>query len=107
MLVKDLLEFLDVDTSFYIETSLKYNVSIDSNNKLLSKFIYKPNLFKGIIKRLLSKEVRIRIKNKILGNFSKKPQLKSSCRKFLKELYKEDIERLQNLINRDLSQWLK
>lgn len=107
MLVKDLLEFLDVDTSFNIETSLKYNVSIDSKNKLLSKLIYKPNLFKRIIKRLLSKEVRVKIKNKILENFSNKPQLKSSCRKFLKEIYKEDILKLQDLINKDLTRWLK
>ncbi|MEP9410021.1 MAG: sulfotransferase [Candidatus Brocadia sp.] len=104
--VQNVLEFLGVDTSFNIETGVKYNVSLNSENRLLSKLIYKPNLFKWIFKALAPKEVRQKIRNRIIDAFSRKPQLDSSHRKFLKEIYKEDILKLQDLIQRDLTSWI-
>ena len=36
-----------------------------------------------------------------------KPQMKPETREYLKEIYKEDILKLQELLKRDLSHWLK
>jgi hypothetical protein len=36
-----------------------------------------------------------------------KPQMKPETREYLKNLYREDILKLQTLINRDLSHWLR
>lgn len=105
-LVQDLLKFLGVDTSFNIDTSLKYNVSIGSGNKLLARLVYKQNLFKTITKKILPMDVRTKVKNKIFENYTHKPQLESSSRKFLKEVYREDVLKLQDLINKDLTHWL-
>lgn len=104
-LVRNLFDFLKVDDSFAPDTMLKYNVSAVSN-KLLGNLIYKPNLLKEMIKLILPKAVRLKIGNKMIERFSHKPQLKTSYRRFLKEIYEEDIVRVQNLIDRDLSHWL-
>lgn len=105
-LVHDLLEFLGVDSSFNIETSLKHNVSVGDKNKLLGKLIYKQNLLKELIKKFLPAGARTSIRNKILESFAHKSQLEGSNRKLLKEIYREDILKLQDLIHKDLTQWL-
>ncbi len=106
-IIKDLFNFLGVDTSFDTDTSLDYNVSVGSKNKFLNYLIYKPNIFKSTAKTLLNEEVRTKLKNKIIRKFTNRPQIESSSREFLREIYKEDILKLQNLISRDLTQWLK
>jgi hypothetical protein len=102
-----LLGFLGVDISFNVDTNLKYNISMNPGNKLLAKFLYKPNLLRKISGILLSKEIRHRIRNKFLENVSKKTQLESLHRKLLREIYKADILKLQDLINKDLTRWLQ
>ncbi|MDR4507105.1 MAG: sulfotransferase [Candidatus Brocadiaceae bacterium] len=106
-LVRDIVGFLELDTFFNIETNIRYNVSMDSKKKLLSNLIYKNNLFKSIVKILLPKDTRQALRNRIVENFSKKPQLESHDRKFLNEVYKDDILKLQGLIDRDLTHWIK
>jgi len=106
LLVRDISDFLKIGTSFIANTTLKHNMYVGSN-KLLGNFINKPNLIKELINLVLPNAVRIKMRNKMVEVFSQKPKLKNSWRKFLKEIYEEDIARVQNLIGRDLSHWLK
>lgn len=105
--VQNVLEFLGVDASFNIETGVKYNASLNSENRFFSKLIYQPSVFKGIFKMMVPKDVRQKMRNRIVDAFSRKPQLNSYHRKFLKEIYKEDILKLQDLIQKDLTTWIK
>lgn len=105
-LIHDLLEFLGVDSSFAIETGLKHNVSVGDKNKLLGKLIYKQSVFKDLIKKFLPAGVRTSIRNKILESFAHKSPLEGSSRKILKDIYREDIVKLQDLIQKDLTHWL-
>lgn len=107
VIIQDLFNFLDVDTSFIPDTSLEYNVSMGSKNKLLGYLIYKPNILKSTAKTIMKEESRTKIKNKIFKKFTNRPQLENSSREFLREIYKEDILKLQDLINKDLTLWLK
>lgn len=106
-LVQDLIEFLGIDTRFIPDTSLKYNISGIPKNKFLGNLVYRPNFIKKIINILLPKEARLKIKNKFFKDLFYTPQLESSSRDFLKEVYKEDVLKLQRLINKDLTKWLK
>lgn len=106
VLVQDLYRFLGVDSSFCPNTDLKYNVSVNSG-KFLRKLIYEPNFLKKVVTTFLPLEMRTKIKNKFLEKIANKSQLESSQRKILLEIYKEDITKLQDLINRDLTHWLQ
>lgn len=106
LLAQDLYRFLEVDTFFKPNTDLKYNVSGNSG-KFLRKLIYKPNLIKKVVKTFLPIEARTKIKNNILGKFAYKSNLENAQKKILKEIYKEDITKLQDLIDKDLTRWLR
>jgi len=111
-LVQDIYKFLEVDDSF-IPKSIgeKFNVSGVPKIKFLNEFLIKPNPIKSAIKPLvkliLPKETRQRLRNKLLQKNLEKPQMKPETREYLKKLYREDILKLQELIKKDLSHWLK
>jgi len=112
-LVQDIYRFLGVDDSF-IPKSIgeKFNVSGVPKNKFLHEFLRKPNAIKSTLRPLArlvlpDKETRERFLRKLLQKNLKKPEMKPETRDYLKRLYKEDILKLQDLIKRDLSHWLK
>jgi len=104
-LVQDIFDFLNVDASFIPDTNLKYNLTTGS--RFVGNLIYKPNLIKGTIKTFLPHNIRTKIKNKIVENYARKQQLEDREIDALKKIYREDILKLQDLIDRDLSQWLE
>ena len=108
-IVQDIFQFLEVEDTFIPNTSQKHNVSGIPKNKTLDKLIRYSNGTKNILKPLLpSKQLRQRIKTSLISlNFGKKPQLQPEVRRQFIEDYREDILRLQDLIQRDLSHWLK
>ena len=109
--VKDIYGFLGVDTSFAPNVNIRYNVTGIPKNRFVCEFFKKPNIVKSIakpiIKILVSQEKRHKIKEKIKMKNLQKPQMKPETREYLKNLYREDILKLQDLIKRDLSNWLE
>ena len=61
-----------------------------------------------MLTRLLpSKTLRQKLKNKVMKlNLRPKPPLETEVRERFGQEYREDILKLQDLIQRDLSQWL-
>jgi hypothetical protein len=108
-LVQDIYRFLEVDDSF-VPSSLgeKYNVSGVPKNKLLHKFLRGNNIIKTILKPVVqvalpNKKQRQKLINRIIQKNLQKPQMKLETREYLKNYFKEDILKLQDLINRDFS----
>ena len=110
-LVKDMYGFLGVDTSFVPDVSIRYNVSGIPKNKFIHKFLKEPNILKTIVKPaakfLIPKDRRREVIERIKMKNLQKPQMKPETREYLKNLYREDILKLQDLIKRDLSSWLE
>ena len=110
-LVKDIYGFLEVDTSFVPDVNIKYNVSGIPKNKFIHKFLKEPNILKSIvkpiIKTLIPQEERRKVIEKIKMKNLQKSQMKPETREYLKNLYRDDILKLQDLIKRDLSSWLE
>lgn len=110
-LVKDMYGFLGVDSSFTPDVSVRYNISGIPKNKFIHKFLKEPNILKTagklVIEALILPEKRQKIIGKIKMKNLQKPQMKPETRECLKNLYKEDILKLQDLIKSDLSNWLK
>jgi hypothetical protein len=91
--------------------STKYNVSGIPKNKFIHKFLIKPNILKSIVKpiakTLIPQGEWRKIVEKIKMKNLQKSQMKPETREYLKNLYRDDILKLQNLIKRDLSGWLE
>ncbi len=106
-LLQDIFQFLGVDSKFIPDTSAQYNVGGVPKNQTWYRFLTTKNPLKEPFKLLfpasLRKSLVLKLKNKALA----KPQLSSGIQAQLREAYREDIFKLQDLIGRDLSSWLE
>lgn len=104
--LRDIFHFLGVDESFIPDTSARLNVSGVPRNKALHSLVTnlnRPAMKKFIPNRALH-ALREPIRNRVL---TKPPQLPPEVRGRLVEVFREDILKLQELIDRDLSKWLE
>lgn len=94
-LYREAFAFLGVDAEFVPDLSRKYNVGGDADEV----FDYRP----GIAER-----IRMAISPASRGyDPAKKPPFPDALRKELKEGYRADVEDLQELLGRDLGNWLR
>jgi hypothetical protein len=112
--LQDVFRFLEVDKTFVPDISIKHNASGMPKNKLLHAFLTKPHPIKRFVRRLklhLPSGLRLRIANGLAylksRNSVEAPQLPLEMRQQLIEVYREDILKLEVLIQRDLSKWLR
>jgi Sulfotransferase family len=97
----DLLGFLDVDPSVELDASQRHNVSAVPRSRALHRVLSAPAPVRGALKPLVPTRVRTRIRR---GNLHR-PEMPAVARARLREVYREDLERLEALIGRDLSAW--
>ena len=110
--IRELYDFLGVDSEYQPKIDVKYNISGIPKIKLLNKMLYGSNIFKKMSKPIVDrfineekrKEMILKIKAK---NLKTKPKMPLETHKYLKELYYQDILKLEKLVNRDLSRWLE
>lgn len=109
-LVQDIYKFLGVDPNFVPDVTKKYNISGAQKNKWLHALLSKQNplksAFKPVLKVLMPEEKRRELIEHIKIKNLQKPCMKPETREYLKNFYREDIMKLQDLIQRDLSGWL-
>ena len=107
-LLKELFSFLDINTLFKADVQEIHNPSGVPTNRLVNYFLATQNPLKTIAKPII-KPFCFK-KNNFFANLKrknlKKIEIRPETHKYLKNLYKDDIEKLQLLINRDLSHWL-
>lgn len=110
-LIKDMYQFLDVDDTFVPDTDIKYNPGGVPNNKLVYTLL---TIFKRFKKPIIQickffslEKKFFEITENIRKIILRKQEMKLETRAYLRDQYREDISRLQDLINRDLSHWLK
>lgn len=112
-LLRDAFQFLGVDPEYQVDASIQYNVSGLPRSRTvhaIHDLITKPNRLKALVKtfvptRRVRRIVR-RFKNRLrMGNLQR-PEFQAELRQSLIEDFREDILKLQNLLQRDLSMWL-
>ena len=108
--MKAIFKFLDVDETFVPDMSSKHNVSGIPKNKFLQTFLKRPHPVKSVIRPFLPSKLRRRLvaqlRNHVSANLLR-PSFPLETRRALIKTYREDIVKLQDLIGRDLSQWLE
>lgn len=110
-LLQDIFKFLEVDDTFIPDTSIHYAVSGIPKSRTLHKLLSTSNSFRSIMKPfirpIVSKDFQKQIEYWFMTRNLSKPQLSQETRSYLIDIYREDILNLQELIQRDLSDWLK
>jgi hypothetical protein len=112
--LRDIYEFVGIDPAFVPDVSSRYNVSGIPKNKLLHalhRFLLRPNPVKAAFKPFFPKKLRRRMVEGSLNTLRNrnlvKPPFPEKVRRGLIEGYREDILKLETLIGRDLSGWLR
>ena len=104
--IQNITRFLEVDDTFAPDLERK-NVSGIPKNRLVQNLLTRKNPLKSVLKPLLPESLRQSvIQNISKRNLGAKPTLSPQMRQHLIAIYREDILKLQELIQRDLSSWL-
>ncbi|NOK71007.1 MAG: sulfotransferase [Chloroflexi bacterium AL-N10] len=104
---QDIFNFLGVDINFEPNVKKQHNPTNVPKNQSLNTLLNRPNPLKDTIKHFLPNSFRKGIADSLKKKNLGKPKLSPKVRKQLIEEYQEDILKLQDLINRDLSKWLE
>lgn len=101
----ELFAYLGIDSEFTPDVDLVYNQGGKPKNRLLNKVLTQPSHLKRILRPLTPQfllKAYIEMKHKNLS----RPELSPETYDRLLDTYSEDIEKLQQLLSRDLSHWL-
>ncbi|HEY9849893.1 MAG TPA: sulfotransferase [Leptolyngbyaceae cyanobacterium] len=106
-LIQDIFQFIGVDETVVPDVSTKHLVSGIPKSKFWHNFLNRKSPIKDILKQLIPAKIGKQITSDLRKRNLTKPPLSPDIRRQLIEVYKEDILNLQDLIDRDLSIWLK
>ncbi|MGQ0658302.1 MAG: sulfotransferase [Chromatiales bacterium] len=101
--IKQIFAFLEVDDTFVPDMSLKYNVSGLPRNTVATRLL---KLLHPVRHRIV-RALPARLVSGVGQTLLKAPGLNPETRAALTAHFREDILRLQDLIDRDLSYWLR
>ena len=105
--VQDCFRHVGVDDTFTPDISFRYHSSGVPKNRALHRFLTTPNRTKVVLKSILPQAPARRLWERALHtNLAKPLPVRQEVRKELIELYRQDILKLEDLIQRDLSSWL-
>ena len=107
-IMTQIYRFLDVDDSFVPDTTVRYNASGIARNRLVDAVV-RTNSFKRSLKSRLPHRLRrplMALGTAINRRNLVKPGLAQELRRDLIALYREDVLKLQDLLQRDLTAWL-
>lgn len=104
-ILQDIFAFIGVDATFAPDTSDHYDTSSVPKSQTIEQVLGNPQLT-NVVRPFLPgwlRSLAIAIRD---SNLDKTTQISPLLRKQLVQIYREDIESLQTLLNRDLSNWL-
>lgn len=110
-LVRDMFRFVGVDETFTPDISQRHKVSGIPKNRMLHDLVMTKNPIRSfaasILRPILSDRTRDRIRNQINQQNAERPTLSPELRQETIAIYRDDILKLQDLLERDLSAWLR
>lgn len=109
-ILQDIFNFLGVDPGFSPDMSVRYNVSGKQKSRIVQYidkiFFLSSNPIRWISRRLIPEMWRWKFTTWIRYKNLQKLEIPEHLRRELIALYKDDILKLQSLIEKDLSAWL-
>jgi hypothetical protein len=105
-LLKDICAFVGVDPGFSADVSTRHNLGGTPRRAWLHRLMTRPGPTKQLLKAIVPTRARRRVRDRLAEWNTDKPRLDPALRTELTGTYREDIQALQDLIDRDLSHWL-
>ncbi|MGF1491796.1 MAG: sulfotransferase [Microcoleaceae cyanobacterium] len=103
--VQDMYAYLGVDPDFRPKVEQRHNEHFFSKNQILQSWIEDSSFAKSFVKTVLPDSLRERIVKTVRSANDFKPVMDQDLRQELTTSYNEDILKLQDLIQKDLSSW--
>ena len=107
----EIYEFLGVDPTFIPGSLAHYNTSGQIKSEFAQKisnyFFNQPNPIRWLSRKIIPEKARLNFASEVRRKNLKRGKLPSKETVQLQALYKEEILKLSELINRDLSSWMK
>lgn len=103
-------EFLDVDGEAIADiAATRHNNSLQASNSTVDKILFKPNLIRSglntVAGYVLGEKRRVAAVHYLRQRLSRKQSMSSETREELKSFFRADIDKLSDIIDRDLSHW--
>lgn len=107
-LMADIFRHIGVDPGFLPDTSQRLNAGGRPKSRLFQDFLMKPNPITGAIGRLVPKEARLRIRDRLASiNMTREDTVPPRARRILLDRLSDDIRHLEKLLGKDFSAWLR
>lgn len=106
-LLRGAFEFLGVDPAFRPSTDKQHNVSLVPRSQRLSRFVTVRSGPRRMAGKLVPPRWRAPVARRVIGLNQRRLTFDPATRRELTERFRPDIERLQELLGRDLSAWLE
>lgn len=103
--LEEICRFLGVHSDFVFDTNLKYAISGKPVLKSLNWLLLKPNFFKRHLRGVLPVGLTRKLKYMYSQKLLIKQKIDPSTERNIAKLYKDDINNLSLLLNKDLSIW--
>ena len=105
--LREVFAFLGVDPTFEPDMSVRHKVAGTPRSKTLHAILTQPNPVKSMAKRLLPAGVRSRAYGAMMQRNVRehRESMRADTRQRLQALFRPDVERLERLLERDLSTW--
>lgn len=103
--ILDLYDFLGIDKSFMPNVEREHNAFSMPKNRLIHK-LYASNAMRSMVSALFPDAFKETVKN-LFFERKQKPKLDAKTKEYLKGLYKNDVQKLERLIGRNLPFWYK
>ncbi|MFT7031787.1 MAG: hypothetical protein ACJA2S_000283 [Cyclobacteriaceae bacterium] len=112
-IIKEIYQFIGVDSSYSPSMNTEFNVSGFVANKKLDNIIGQNSMVKSWITKASPALTRYMSGNKMIKSWVnqmrnknlKRPPLSKTLKIQINEIYRSEIDKLQNLISKDLSHW--
>lgn len=108
--LKEIFDFLNVDSNIDINTETKYNLSGIPRWRWAHEVLFEGRNFAGPIRRVvrlfISKQKRKEISRNLMKKNLKRTVLDEESKQELLSYFKDDIRKTESILNKDLSDWL-
>jgi hypothetical protein len=107
--IKKIFKFLELSLSVNIDFVSRHNVGGKRwKNEKMKHVFMKNNPLKSALKKAIPKSLRKGVRDKLISaSTNKVAPMKENTRVKLNEFFKEDVKKLSDLLNRDLTHWTK
>lgn len=109
--MKEIYEFLEVDNNFIPNIRIRYNVSGKPRFRRINEFFIRPSrlqtVTRAIGKFILKDDRWVTFRDNLRAKLLIKSDIRPETRRYLRDIFSEDIQRLEILIGHNLSHWYK